>query len=195
VGRILGDVAAILIAATIMAAVAAGAVVAGVFWLRRTWRRKRVLLALRAQGVAVGAAAAGIRWVRTRPVPDRRWWVLQRARTGLVRASAGAEHAVREAKAARAPLGDLEGLTRRLRHAALDVDRSLKIAQQAGAAEPVDELLVHASRLATAGRQIQHAAAESLVGLHRHTTDELVDHVRVEERAISSRLVWSTVQP
>jgi len=186
-GQFLGDVAVVLVAVGILAAIAAGAVVVGVLWLRRKWRSKRLALALKLNGLAVGAAVSGVRWLWTRPLPDRHWRRLQGARRDLLRATTGAEHAVREARAAEASLGDLEGLTRRLRHSSLDVDRSLRIAQQSGATEPVDELLRHASELTRAARGIQRAAAESLAELHRHTTDELASHVRIEEQALLRR--------
>src|SRR5271169_928252 len=132
-GQFLGDVAAALVVAGILAAVLGGALVVGVLWLRRRWRRKRVEIALALHGLALGAAASGARWLWTRPMPDHRWRTLQRARRDLLRASSGAEHAVLEARAAEAPLGDLEGLTRRMRRAAIDVDRSLRIAQHSDA--------------------------------------------------------------
>lgn len=182
-GQFLGDVLAVLVAVGILSVMAVGAAFVGVLWLRRTWRRKRVALAFRLNGLALGAAASGMRWLWTRPLPDHHWRTLQRARRDLLRASTGAEHAVREARSAHASLGDLEGLTRRLRHAALDVDRSLRIAQQSGASEPEDELLRHARELTTAACAIQRAAAASLAELHRDTTDELVSHVRLEEQA------------
>jgi hypothetical protein len=183
-GQFVGDVVGVLVAAGILAAITAGAVIVGALWLRRRWRSKRVELALKINGLALAAATSGVRWLWTRPMPDHRWRKLQRARRELLRASTGAEHAVREARAANAPLGDLEGLTRRMRHAAIDVDRSLRVAQQSGATDPLDELLGHASELTQAAVGIQRAAAESLAGLHRHTTDELVSHVRLEEQAM-----------
>lgn len=183
-GRFLGDVAAVLIAAGILAAVIAGALFAGVMWLRRIWRRRRVELVLKLNGLALGVAASSARWLWTRPVPNHRWRTLQRTRRDLLRASTGAEQAVREAREADASLGDLESLTRRLRQATLDVDRSLRIAQQSGASESMDELLRHASELTRAARGIQRAAAESLAELHRHSTDELVGHVRLEEQVL-----------
>jgi hypothetical protein len=173
---------AVLIAGGILMAVAAGVCLAGVLWLRRAWRRRRLALALRFSGLATAAAVSGVQWLRTRQMPNYRWWVLHRARRDLLRATMGAQHAVKEAKAADVTLGDLEVLTRRLTQAAMDVDRSLRIAQQAEG-EPVDELLEHSRRLATSGARIQRAAAESLAGLHRRTTDELTQHVLLEERA------------
>ena len=183
-GQILGDVLGVIVAVAILAAIASGAVVVGALWLRRRWKRKRVALALKFNGLALAAAASGVRWLWTRPMPDHRWRTLQRARRELLRASTGAEHAVREARAAEAPLGDLEGLTRRMRRAAIDVDRSLRIAQQSDAGEPMDELLRHASEVTRAAGGIQRAAAESLAEMHRVTTDELASHVRLEEQAM-----------
>jgi hypothetical protein len=183
-GQLLGDVVAVLVAVGMLAAITAGTVVVGALWLRRRWRSKRVELALRINRLALATATSGVWWLWTRPMPDHRWRTLQRARRELLRASTGAEHAVREARAAQAPLGDLEGLTRRMRHAAIDVDRSLRIAQRSGGTEPLDELLRHGSELTRAAGAIQRAAAESLVELHRNTTDELVNHVRLEEQAM-----------
>jgi hypothetical protein len=155
----------------------------GAMWLRRWWRRQRAGLALTLNGLVLGAAASSVRWLWTRPVPDRRWRTLHRARRDLLRASAGAESAVLEARATGAPLGDLESLTRRLRQSATDVDRSLRIAQQSSSSEHVGELLRHADELTKAARAIQRTAATSLAELHRLTTEELVGHVQLEERA------------
>ena len=44
--------------------------------------------------------AAGLKWLWTRPLPDRRWWSLHRARRRLHRSLEGAERAVAEATAA-----------------------------------------------------------------------------------------------
>jgi hypothetical protein len=183
-GQVLDVAIGILVAATILTAVAAGVGVAGVLWIRRVWRRRRNELALRASGLAVTGVAAAFQWLGTRSVPDHRWWVLQRARRGLLRSSTGAEHAVREAKAAGAALGDLEGLARRLRRAAVDVDRTLRIAQRSDGNDALDELLRHSRDLTAAGIRIQRAAADSLVGLNRQTTHDLVAHVLTEERAM-----------
>jgi hypothetical protein len=182
-GQIGAYVAAILIAVAIIGAVGAAATVAGIFWLRRVWRRRRAALAFKVSGVAVTATAAGFRWLSTRPAPDRRWWLLHRARRDLLRAATGAEHAVREAKAAGAPLGDLEGLSRRVRRAAIDVDRSLRIAQHSEGTEATGELVRHAQEVATAARRIQRTAAESLNGRNRDATDMLVRDARLEEQA------------
>ncbi len=182
-GQVLGDLAAALLAVLVLSAIAAGSMVVGALWVRRAWRRKRVELALRFNGLAIGAAAAGARWLWTRPLPDHRWRTLQRARRHLLQASSGAELAVREAVAADASVGDLQGLTRRLRQATQDLDRSLRIAQQSGSEDPLGELLRHASELTKAARGITRSAAASLADLHRDTTDELVRHVRFEEHA------------
>jgi hypothetical protein len=183
-GQFLGDVAVVLVAAGVLMALAVAAAAVGFLWLRRTWRRKRMALAVQMNGLVLGAAASGARWLWTRPVPDHRWRTLQRARRGLLKATMGAEQAVRDARASNAPLGDLESLTRRLRQASLDVDRSLRIAQQSDAKEPSSELLEHAAELTKAGNGIQRAAAESLAAMHRQTTGELVGHISLEEQAI-----------
>jgi hypothetical protein len=183
-GQLLDSVIAALVAASALAAILLGASAIGVLWVRRTWGRKRIELVRRLNGVSLGVATSGMRWLWSRPLPDRHWRTLQRARRDLARATGGAEHSVREASDAGASTGDLIGLLRRLQHAALDVDRSLRIAQQSSPADPVDELLAHAVDLSTSARRIQRAAAESLAELHRSVTADLVRHVRVEEQAI-----------
>ncbi len=102
-GQLLGDVVGVLVAVGILAAITAGAVVVGALWLRRRWRSKRVELALKINGLALAAATSGARWLWTRPMPDHRWRTLQRVRRELLRASTGAEHAVREARRSSRP--------------------------------------------------------------------------------------------
>ena len=185
---VLGDVVAILLAAGIIAVAIGAAVAACGLWLRREWRRRRAAAFAQLHGLALGTAVAGMRWLWTRPRPDGRWRSLQRARRDLLRASVAAEHAVREAKEASAPLGDLEALCRRLRHTAIDVDRSLRIAQRADVRSDTEGLMEQARELASCGARIQQAAALSLARTHSVTSRDLVAHVRLEERAIAESL-------
>jgi hypothetical protein len=179
VGQVLLDVVVVLAVALMLGLTV---FLVGAMCLRRWWRRQREGLALTLNGLALGAAVSGVRWLWTRPAPDHRWRTLHRARRNLLRASTGAENAVLEARAAGASLGHLEGLTRRLCQSAVDVDRSLRIAQQSGSNEHAGEILRHADELTKAARSIQRTAAISLAELHRLTTDELVGHVQLEEQ-------------
>jgi hypothetical protein len=183
-GGFLIDVGVAVVAVLLVAGLFAAAIGVGVLLLRRAWRRKRVALALQLNAAAIGAVAQSARWLWLRPVPDHRWRTLQRARRELLRAASAAEHAVYEAEEANASVGDLVGLSRRLRQATLDVDRSLKVAQRSNEAGPDAELLAHAHGLTETARGIQRSAAGALAELHRHTVGELTEHARVEERAM-----------
>lgn len=183
-GQLLVDVGIALVVVAIVAGALAASVAVGVLYLRRLWRRKRVALALQLNAAAIGAVASGARWLWLRPAPDHRWRSLQRARRELLRAASGAEHAVHEASEADASLGDLVGLSRRLRQATLDVDRSLKVAQRSSDAGHDAELLAHARELTQTAQGIQRSAAESLAELHRSTVGVLTQHARLEAQAM-----------
>lgn len=188
-GSVLRDVAVILAVVGIVLFVIGSVAMAGALWARRLWRRKKAAFAVQLSGLALGAGAAGMRWLWTRPIPDRRWRSLHRARRELIKSSYGAELAVREARAAAAPLGDLESLSRRLSSAAVDVDRSLRIAQKPPAPTgDISELIRQSHELATAGLRIQRAAALALASTHSLASRELAAHVRIEEQAIAGTL-------
>src|SRR5260370_3212602 len=127
-----------LLAAVVVAGViCAAALAVGMRWLKRRARRglERIGRAGggRAAGAAAAAGSAGWRGVWSRRLPDHRWIAAVTARRRLWRAVGAAEHAAAQARKAGAPTGDLDGLCRRLRHAAADRDRSLAMAGRATA--------------------------------------------------------------
>jgi len=187
VSSVMRDVGFFLLAVGVIAAAMGLVAFATALWVRRQWRRKRVLLSLNAHALAVSAGAAGVKWLWSRPVPDRRWLSLHRTRRQLHRAVDGADKAVRMARAANAPIGELASLSNRLRAVALDVDKSLRIAQNAdGPAAKVDATVAQARELTAAGREIQHAVATSLESSNRPAAQALVDHVRLEIQAVDA---------
>src|SRR3954447_24629651 len=87
----------------------------------RRWRRLRASF----PGVARGAAGA-FAAVASSPVAARHWWTTQHERHRMWRAVSGAERAVRAARSAGAPTGDLRTVVRQLRTAARSVDAALR---------------------------------------------------------------------
>ena len=181
-----------LLAAVVVAGViCAAALAVGVWWLKRRIRRRleRISRAAadRAVSAAAGAGGAGWRWLWSRPLPDRRWIAAARARRRLWRAVGAAEHAVARARAAGAPTGDLDGLCRRLRHAAADADRSLAIAgratapagQRVPAPADVTDLLIAAGL-------IQDAVGSAMASVSQPAARGLADDVRREAEALSA---------
>jgi len=191
--------AAVAVAATVLLAVS----VAGLWWLKRRLRRglhgaSRALasqavasqaVASRASLAATGGFRAGRRWLWSRPLPDRRWVMAAVHRRRLWRSVTAAEYAVAQAGKSGAPTGDLDGLCRRLRRAAVDEDRSLAVA---GRATPspgsTGHGSSHAAELMAAARLIQDAAASSAASMARPTVTALTDDVRREVVALSAGL-------
>src|SRR5215467_14203207 len=116
-GELLAAVAA---AGTVLLAVS----VAGLWWLQRRLRRgldgASRAVAGRASLAVAGGFRAGRRWLWSRPLPDRHWVMAAVSRRRLWRSVSAAEHAVALAGKSGAPTGDLDGLCRRLRRAAVD---------------------------------------------------------------------------
>jgi len=185
--NVLRDLGFVVLAVGVLAAAMGMVALATAMWVRRQWRRKRGLLVLNAHALALSAGAAGVRWLWSRPVPDRRWLALHRVRRQLHRAVDGAATAVAEAAAAKASIGDLGSLSTRLTSVATDVDRALRIAQNAGGDHvDVDAAVRQARELTTAGRDVQRAASLSLEAANRPAAQALVDHVRVEIQAVAA---------
>jgi len=184
---VLRDLGLVVLAVGVLAVAMGVVAFATALWVRRQWRRKRGLLALNAHALALSAGAAGVRWLWSRPVPDRRWLALHRERRRLHRAVDGAARAVAEAKAANASIGDLASLSARLTCVATDVDRALRVAQNAdGDHVDVDAAVTQARELTTAGREVQRAASLSLEATNRPAAQALVDHVRLEIQAVAA---------
>jgi hypothetical protein len=139
----------------------------------RRWRHLRATVPWVARG-ASGAFAM----VASAPVADRHWWVTQHERHRMWRAVSGAERAVRAARSADAPTGDLHSLVRQLRTAARSVDAALRTGSTAGPAR------VQAAEVVAAARDIHQAAADALVAVARPETTGLAAAVELEVAAL-----------
>ncbi len=176
------------------AALAAGAIclagaATGLWWLQRRIRRRleasRRVIAARAAGS--GGVSIGPRWLWSRRLPDRRWIAAARARQELWRAVSAADHAVTAARQAGAPIGELDTLCRRLRHAAADADRALSVARRAPAAAceqgPVPSQV--GDLVKTAGL-IHDAAVSAVASVYQPAAVSLADDARREAVALSA---------
>jgi hypothetical protein len=180
-------VAAVLVAGLALVAVMAG----GVWWLRRRVRHRLQVLGLvlpsRPRRAGAPAGGAGSWWLWSLPTPDRRWWSGVRARRELWRAVGAAEHAVAAARRGGAPIGDLDGLCRRLRRAAGSADRSLAIWQRSAVAGVgLEDAVGEVSDVVSAARQIEAVASAALASVSRPVARELADDVRVEVVALTA---------
>ena len=184
----------LLTAALIAGAICLAGAAAGLWWLKRRVRRGleaagRAITARAAGGRAVGSVAAstGWRWLWSRPLPDHRWIAARQARQELWRAVSAADHAVKTARQAGAPTGDLDALCRRLRRSAADADRSLSVARRAPAAGgglgPVPAQVGELIR--TAGL-IHDAAASAAASVTQPAARSLADDARQEAVALSA---------
>jgi len=190
--------AAVLVAAVLVAGIAVvTAVASGVWWLRRRVRHRLgvlgLLLASRSRRTAVSAGGDGAFSLWSLPLPDRRWWSGVRARRELWRAVGAAEHAVAAARRGGAPIGDLDGLCRRLRRAAGTADRSLAIWQRSAVAGVgLDDAVGEVSDVVSAARQIEAVASAALASVSRPAARELADDVRAEVVALTAGIASAT---
>jgi len=170
-GQVLVETAAvILLAGTVAAATATWLAVRAARRRLRRWRQVSAAApwaAHRAAGV-IGAVASS-------PLTDRHWWAAQQRRHQMWRAVSAAERAVRAARSAGAPTGDLRVLVHQLRAAAAAVDAALR----AGAAGRHD-----AAEVVTAAREIQHVAADALMSVARPESASIAAAVEIEVAAL-----------
>jgi hypothetical protein len=184
--------AAVLVAAVVVSGIAVVAVVAsGVWWLRRRIRRRLGVLGLvpasRPRRTPASAGGDGSWWLWSLPMPDRRWWSGVKARRELWRAVGAAEHAVAAARRGGAPIGDLDGLCRRLRRAAGSADRSLAIWQRsATTGVGLEDAVGEVRDVVSAAGQIQAVASAALASVSRPVARELADDVRAEVVALTA---------
>jgi len=139
----------------------------------RRWRHLRASVPWVARGAA-GAFAV----VASSPVADRHWWTTQHERHRMWRAVSGAERAVRAARTAGAPTGDLRTVVRQLRTAARSVDAALRTGSTAGPAR------AQAAEIVAAAREIHQAAADALITVARPETSGLAAAVEIEVAAL-----------
>src|SRR5216683_359621 len=148
-----------------------------------------LLAAVVVAGVICAAAlAVGMRWLKRRA--RRRLERIGRAVTArrrLWRAVGAAEHAAAQARKAGAPTGDLDGLCRRLRHAAADADRSLAMAGRATApAGQRGPAPSEVTNLLAAAGMIQDIAASVVASVSQPAARGLGEDVRREAEALSA---------
>jgi hypothetical protein len=153
-------------------------------------RRLVVLIQRRILGVIVPTAPvvsfAGVR----RGGPDAFSWPTVAPRRRLWRAVRSAEQAVAHATAAGAPVGDLPSLCRRLRTAALGVDRAICAAGASGGVRrplPPD-VARELEDVVTAARGIHGNAVAAITATSRHSTSALVLDVHTETQALAAGL-------
>src|SRR3954454_19817677 len=139
----------------------------------RRWRHLRAAV----PGVARGAAGA-FAVVASAPLADRHWWTTQHERHRMWRAVSGAERAVRAARSADAPTGDLRTVVRQLRTAARSVDAAPRTGTPAGPARQ------QAAEIVAAAREIHQAAADALITVARPEASGLAAAVELEVAAL-----------
>lgn len=146
--------------------------------VRRRMRRWRAVLSWRRlPALPRQAAPALAARVAAVPATDPRWWLRQHQRQRMWRAVASTERAVRAARAADAPLGDLAFLTRQLHRTARSVDAMLR----AGAD---NEARVHLAEVLDAAYDIRAAAVEAMLTVAQPQATGLADAVRTEVAAV-----------
>jgi hypothetical protein len=138
---------------------------------RRKWR------ALRSHSAVVGAGllwtAASARYVRPRRATspdDMSDWPARQVRREMWRSVDRAEAAVRTADDLGGPTASLPSLCRRLRHAAMGLDRILRV-EPDGAASPI--LAAQAFDVMRAASDVQQAAVLSAGDANARRVDEL----------------------
>src|SRR3954453_10545255 len=107
------------------------------------------------------------------PVADRHWWLSQHERHRMWRAVSGAERAVRAARSAGAPTGDLRSLVAQLRTAARSVDAALRAGAPGG-------------RTAAAARSEAAVVVPSAAEIQQTATDALMTVARPETAGIAA---------
>lgn len=123
------------------------------------------------------------------PVWDPRWWAGSLARYRLWSAVASAEQSVSDAEKAGAPVGDLPVLCRRLRVAAQDLDRLMRVTPGWGEGHPGSRSARgQLAQLVSAARSIQETAAAGISEFGAPSVGDLTDDVRREVQALRAGL-------
>ena len=156
----------------------AGTGVAAVVVVRRARRRYRRwrLRAGRVLRTSSAAAAAS--------VSSPGWWTAQHRRHRMWQAVTAAEHALRLARRAGAPVGDLPGLMTRLSAAATGMDAVLRAGAGHGPLRVEDRL--DCDRIVATAREVREAALESLRSGAHAETDSVVSALRNEVAAVAA---------
>ena len=161
--------AAVFLVGTLAAVTAAWLAIRAARRRLRRWRHVRAAVPWAARS-ANGLVAV----VASSPLTDHRWWMVQQQRHQMWRAVSGAERAVRAARSAGAPTGDLRVLVHQLRGAARAVDAALRAGASSSGATGVR---------ATA-REIQQIAADALLSVAQPESAGVAAAVQVEVAAL-----------
>jgi len=193
IGGVLADAAAfamlVLVLGVIGLTVAATMVV---LRLRRRWRSLRESMRARLHGsglladpatpdaraVSAVAMASGSRFA------SPHWWATQQARRRMWRAVTAAGHAVKVARAAGAPVGDLPTVVRQLEGAARSADALARAdADLPGSGRPG---VLETRRVEEAALQVQQVALQSLQSITAVDVEPLLPIVRLEAAALAA---------
>lgn len=135
------------------------------------------------------AARNGGRWSSGQPLWDARWWASQWTRHRLWTAVTSAEQSVSGAEEAGAPVGDLPVLCRRLRVAAQDLDRLMRVAPGRGEGhEAARSAHDQVAQVVSAARSIQETAAAGMSEFGAPSVRDLADDVQREVHALRAGL-------
>lgn len=177
----------VLVAGAVFLSLCAPAALAGALWVRRRWRRLRLLWRNGPEGAVVLLGRSAWRWALDRPLPDRRWRDVTRSRRELRLSVAAAERAVDVAAAAGAPVGELRSLARRLRTSADALDASLAIDQwRTTRSAGVPDIARQVEELLRAAADIHESAARMLTTTSGVVQTGLMEDARRELAAVSA---------
>jgi hypothetical protein len=112
------------------------------------------------------------------------WWVAQNRRHRMWRAVTSAEHAVRVARQAGVPVGDLPALAQGLRRAANRVDALLRASGRMSSLR--DEDRADSDRIIAAAADLRAAALATLRYDSHADTDTVVSAVEIEVAALAA---------
>ena len=173
-GQVLVETAAVVfLAGTVAAATATWLAIRAARRRLSRWRHVRAAVPWAARG-----ASGFVGFVATSPVADRHWWLAQQQRHQMWRAVSGAERAVRAARSAGAPTGDLRVLTQQLRTAARSVDAALRVGGRSAAAR------AEAADVVRAAGDVHQVASDALLSVARPETAGITAAVEIEVTAL-----------
>jgi len=160
--------------------VVAGAVTAFVVVrrARRRFRAWRARTPLRHPGTLVRTSAVAT------SLASPGWWVVQDRRHRMWKSVASAEHAVRLARRAGVPIGDLPALVGRLGTAATRVDAVLRVSGGQGRLRNEDRL--DCDRIVATAAEVRAAALDSLRSGSHVETDTVVSALQIEVAAVAA---------
>lgn len=128
-------------------------------------------------------------WSSGQPVWDPRWWATHWTRYRLWNAVTSAEQAVSDAEKAGAPVGDLPVLCRRVRAAARDLDRLLRVTPGWGEGQAgTRSTRAQVAQLVSAAESIKQTAAAGISEFGAPGVGDLADDVRREVQALRAGL-------